>query len=74
MEDLGCLPNGCHLFRKSNVAGGHTYYSDEIARGVEVWDTCLVDESTLLMAMAREHQRIYAERMKKRKESEGHRK
>lgn len=61
--DLGALPNGAHLFRKPNGAGGYTYYSDEIGGGVTVWDTCLVAESTLLAAMACEHHRVYLEYM-----------
>ena len=60
-EDLGCLPNGAHLFRKPNTAGGHTYYSDEIGGGVKVWDTCLISESTLLTAIICEHYRKYME-------------
>lgn len=63
--DLGCTPNGAHLFRKPNGIGGYTYYSDEIGGGVEVWDTSLVAESTLLTAMACEHHRSYHESMVK---------
>lgn len=55
--DLGCLPNGAHLYRKPNGVGGFTYYSDEIGGGVAVWDTCLVAESTLLAALTCEHHR-----------------
>lgn len=60
-EDLGCLPNGCHLFRRANEVGGFTYYSDEIGGGVVVWDTCLVNESTLLTAITCEYHRKYLE-------------
>lgn len=49
------LPNGSTLWWENNRAGGRTYYSDEIAGGVIVWDTCLVDESTLLAALTQEH-------------------
>lgn len=63
VEDLGCLPNGCHIFRRPNKAGGYTYYSDEISGGVVIWDTCLVNEGTLLAAMACEHHRKYLEYM-----------
>jgi len=48
------LPNGHLLYRKENGAGGHTYYSDEAGNGVIVWDTCLVEESTLLAAIQAE--------------------
>lgn len=63
MEDLGCLPHGAHLFRKRNDAGGWTYYSDEISGGIEVWDTCIVNESTLLAAILSEKHRSYMEFM-----------
>lgn len=69
MMDLGCLPNGAHLFRKPNGAGGYIYYSDEVGGGVTVWDTCLVAESTLLTAMACEHHRSYLEHMVNRKDN-----
>jgi len=62
-EDLGCLPNGCHLFRRPNEAGGFTYLSDEIGGGVTIWDTCLVDEAILLTAIICEHHRKYRQRM-----------
>lgn len=65
--DLGRLPNGAHLYRKPNRVGGYTYYSDEIGGGVEVWDTSLVAESTLLTAMACEHHRSYLEDMVKKR-------
>lgn len=65
MEDLGCLPHGAHLYRKPNTAGGWTYYSDEVGGGVMVWNTCLVNESTLLTAIVCEHQRSYCEKMLK---------
>lgn len=61
--DLGVLPNGYHLYRKPNKAGGYTYYSDEIGGGVMVWDTCLVQECTLLAAIVAEYQRKYLERI-----------
>ena len=63
MEDLGTLPNGTHLSRKRNTAGGWTYYSDECGCGHMVWDTCLTNESTLLAAMLCEQHRKYMESM-----------
>ena len=45
------LPNGCTLFWEPNGAGGRRYSSDEIGGGTIVWDTCLVEKSTLLAAM-----------------------
>lgn len=51
---LGLLPNGCSLFMKENEVGGRVYYSDEVGGGVGIWDTALVDKSTLLAAIVEE--------------------
>ena len=48
------LPNGCCLYWEENEVGGRTYYSDEIPCGVMVWDTALIDHSTLLAALTQE--------------------
>ena len=61
VEELGPLPNGCTLYRKPNRVGGHRYFSDEIGGGVDVWDTCLVAESTLLAAILAEQTRRHTE-------------
>ena len=45
------LPNGHMLYREENGVGGYRYISDEIAGGVCVWDTAVVDPSTLLAAI-----------------------
>ena len=58
-EEVGTLPNGAMLYREENGAGGHTYWSDEVDGGTIVWDTCLVDVSTLLWALADEYRRRY---------------
>lgn len=57
MEELGTLPNGTHLFRKRNSAGGWTYYSDECGCMSAIWDTCIANESTLLAAILCEQHR-----------------
>jgi hypothetical protein len=57
-SDVVCrLPNGCTLYRETNGVGGHRYWSDEIGGGVMLWDTCLVDVSTLLAAIVEEQRR-----------------
>ncbi len=61
VEDLGCTPKGAHLFREPDGVGGYVYTSDEIGCGVTVWGTSVIDEGTLLMAMAYEHRRRYEE-------------
>ena len=63
MENLGVLPNGPHIYRKRNTAGGWTYYSDECGCMHMVWDTCLTNESTLLAVMLCEQHRRYIEFM-----------
>jgi hypothetical protein len=46
------LPNGCTLFVVDNKeVGGRQYISDEIGGGVPVWNTALVDSSTLIAAL-----------------------
>ena len=49
------LPNGCTLYWKDNEVGGRIYTSDEVGGGVTVWDTALIDQSTLLAAMVQEY-------------------
>ncbi len=63
MEDLGVLPQGNHLYRKRNGAGGWTYYSDERGCMSMVWDTCIANESTLLAAILSEQHRVYMQFM-----------
>ncbi len=60
------LPNGCTLYWKANEVGGRTYHSDEIGGGVHVWDTALVNSSTLLAAITIENALNYKEHMDKR--------
>ena len=55
-------PNGFNLYWKDNEAGGRTYFSDEVGGGVFVWDTCLVDQSTLLAAITKENELLTQER------------
>jgi len=61
------LPNGCSLYWKDNKVGGRTYFSDEVGGGVMVWDTALVDMSTLLAAMTQEMKLQKEESVKKEK-------
>lgn len=56
------LPNGCTLYWRSNEVGGRTYTSDEVGGGVLVWDTCLVNSSTLIAAMNKENELRFEER------------
>ena len=59
------LPNGCTLYWEENAAGGRTYYSDEIGCGVTVWDTSLIDPSTLTAAIHQENILEFQEEFKK---------
>jgi len=56
------LPNKSTLYWKENGAGGRTYMTDEVGGGTIVWDTCLVDESTLLAAIVKERELARIER------------
>lgn len=55
------LPNGCTLYCRSNEAGGRTWFSDEVGGGVVVWDTALVDATTLLAAFTEESRMLIKE-------------
>jgi hypothetical protein len=45
------LPNGNTLIWKPNEVGGREYWSTEIGGGVLVWDTAMVEESTIQAAL-----------------------
>ena len=60
------LPNTCTLYWHDNGVGGRVYFSDEIGGGVLVWDTSLVEEGTLLAAMAQEYRLNYEVRRRKK--------
>lgn len=62
-EDLGLLPNGAHLYREPDGAGGYKYMSDEISGGVNVWTTSLISEETLLAAICCDHNRKFIRRI-----------
>lgn len=66
MKEVCLLPNGYMLYCEDNEVGGHRYWSDEIGGGVVIWDTALVDMSTLLAAMV-EEQRYLHERYQEEK-------
>jgi hypothetical protein len=54
LHPAGTLPNGHGLWWEYNEVGGRTYWSDEIGGGLMVWDTALVEQSTLLAAIVEE--------------------
>ena len=61
------LPNGCMLYWKDNEVGGRTYHSDEVGGGVIVWDTALVNSSTLIAAINQENKLLIEEYHSKKK-------
>lgn len=69
IEDLGCMFNGAHLYRKPTTAGGHIYYTDEYGVMSEICNTSIANESTLLAVLLAERQRKYLEQIVKRKQS-----
>lgn len=52
LTEVGETSRGYKLYRAPNPVGGNTYWSDEIGGGVVVWDTCLVGEETLRLALS----------------------
>lgn len=68
MTEEATLIGGYKLYSEINHAGGRVYWSDHIGGGVVVWDTCLVEGSTLLAALFCEARHQYEESMKRRGE------
>lgn len=54
MRKVCDLPNGHELFVETNEVGANRYWSGEVPPGTFVWDTALVDKSTLLAAIVEE--------------------
>lgn len=52
--EVAKLPNGCSLYVKDDEVGGRDYYTDEVGYANAVWNTSLVDKSTLLAAIVEE--------------------
>ena len=65
------LPNGCRCHVFSNEVGGRTYTSDEVGGGVVVWDTALVNETTLLAAIVHEKTLVTEEIVLNRQREQG---
>jgi hypothetical protein len=42
---------GNTLYVEDNEVGGHRYWSDEVGGGVVVWDTCLVSDEMVRLAL-----------------------
>lgn len=61
MTELCQDAHGNSLYVKDNEAGGRTYYSDEIDVGVQVWDTALVSEDMLRLALREEQKAVAGE-------------
>jgi len=58
------LPGGDELFWEDNGVGGRTYTSTEVGTdGCIVWDTCIVQKSTLEAAMYVESMLQFIEEM-----------
>jgi hypothetical protein len=54
MREIAVTSRGYTLFVEENEVGGRSYWSDEIGGGVMVWDTSLVGEDTLRLALSTE--------------------
>jgi hypothetical protein len=61
LKSLGRTTRGYEIFVEDNEVGGRRYWSDEIGGGVVVWDTALVDMSSLLFAIDREKEISFRE-------------
>lgn len=67
LHEAGPLPNGCFLWWEYDEVGGRRYWTDEIGGGAVVWDTAIVDKSTLLAAIVHEERLINEEYWKNKK-------
>jgi len=56
MNEIARDSRGNCLFVAPNEVGGRTYWSDEIGSGVMVWDTSLVSEEMVRLALEAEAQ------------------
>lgn len=56
MKEIARDSRGNCLFVVPNQVGGRTYWSDEIGGGVMVWDTALVSEEMVRLALEAERQ------------------
>ena len=55
---------GNTLYVQDNGVGGRRYVSDEIGGGVTIWDTALVSEEMLRLALLEESTQLRKERRK----------
>lgn len=53
MKEVGLLPNGSMPFVEDREQG-RRYWSDEVGGGVVIWDTALLDKTTLLASIVEE--------------------
>lgn len=59
LEEIGRDSRGNRLYVEANEVGGHRYWSDEIGGGVVVWDTSLVSEEMMRLAIDAETKRTH---------------
>lgn len=57
MQHIMTDSRGHRLYVKENKVGGNQYWSDEIGGGVLVWDTSMVSEEMLDLALLTERTR-----------------
>lgn len=62
LAEVGEDSRGNRLYVELNEVGSRRYWSDEIGGGVVVWDTALVSEEMLRMALQHEAFRLSEER------------
>lgn len=54
MDVIAQLKNGYFIYRESNEAGGHRYWTDSIGGGAVIWDTSIASVEELMVAIAYE--------------------
>lgn len=54
--EVGETSRGYKIYRESNGAGGHRYWSDAIGGGVVIHDSCLASEEEVLLCLELDRQ------------------
>ncbi len=63
LTEVASDSRGHILYRELNGVGGYRYWSDEIGGGVVVWDTSLVSNEMMALAIKVEAHRAEAEKI-----------
>lgn len=72
IEGNTTLPNGCTLYWRTNDMGCREYFSDECGVPYMIWDTTVINNSSLLSALTQEETLRRHELVLKNEDSRNH--